>query len=175
MTWPENRSHCSRRSIRAQKRRQRALFARMDRAVHQSGMPSPRTLVTRRCRTGGALQQLRGTASQRAPAPEPAAQAKATSADDLPAQAARLLASSCAVWLRFSPRNCLCGSRGSHSELKIAIDLLDETRWGGRWTRRVRHAQPVAGGLHSCLFRTRLHFEFGTIASRSAAGVGSGC
>src|SRR5438445_13552621 len=109
----------------------------MDRAVHQSGMPSPRTLVTRRCRTGGALQQLRGTASQRAPAPEPAAQAKATSADDLPAQAARLLASSCAVWLRFSPRNCLRGSRGSHSELKFVIDLLDETIWGMRRTHRV--------------------------------------
>ena len=106
--------------------RQRALFARMDRAVHQSGVPGPRTLVARGYRTRGALQQLRRAATQCAASTESTAQAKAASPDRLPA-----------------------------------------------WTRAVaarprRPASLFGHELLTCL-QTCLHFEFGAIASGSAA------
>ena len=75
------------------KGRHRALFAGMDRAVHQSGVPGTRTLVAGRYSSRGALQQLWRAAAQCAATTESTAQIEAASSDHLPAEPARSLTS----------------------------------------------------------------------------------
>ena len=89
---------------RSARGRQRALLARMDGSVHQSGVPGPRTLAARGLRPGGALQQLRRAPAQRAAAIGLAAQNAAAPADGLPARARSLDNSPAAAALALTPR-----------------------------------------------------------------------
>src|SRR4029077_15430546 len=96
----------------------------MDRAMHQSRVPGPRTLVTRRRGAGRSLQQLRRAAAQRAAAAPPV-QASAAPADQLPAKPPRPLRTAARLGLA-------CGGRAASKILPNSHLKIEERPVGAR-------------------------------------------